>query len=190
MERQKLYCYADETGQDTVGDFFLVATTIFDARRQDELRRLLLKFEMASGKGEQKWTRATHSNRIAYIRNVLRNPAFFGALYFSLHGETVAYDDLMILSITKAIEAHVASREYAVVIVIDGLQRAEKMKYAKTLRRFGVKFRKIRGVNDKNDPFIRLADALAGFVRDAKAGDLALQKLYERALRKGVIRKI
>ncbi len=190
MKKQKLYCYVDETGQDTEGDFFLVAVVIFDADRKDELYRWLLEIEKSTEKREQKWTRASWEERRDYISSILNNSAFAGIFYFSSYRDTVAYDDLMILSIAKAMNAHVASSEYIAIILIDGLPWTQKLKFSRILRKFRVKFRKIHGANDKYDPFVRLADALAGFVRDARAGDLELQKLYERALRKGIIHEI
>jgi hypothetical protein len=35
---QKLYCYVDETGQDTKGDLFLVALVITGSERDEVLR--------------------------------------------------------------------------------------------------------------------------------------------------------
>ena len=51
---QKLYCYVDESGQDTKGDLFLVSVVITEEER-DELRRKLIKIEKTSQKGQRKW---------------------------------------------------------------------------------------------------------------------------------------
>lgn len=49
----KLYCYVDETGQDTEGTFFLVALVITGSER-DELRKFLIHAETNSKKGKLK----------------------------------------------------------------------------------------------------------------------------------------
>lgn len=49
---------------------------------------------------------------------------------------------------------------------------------------------KIRGVRDESDEFIRLADALAGFVWDALEGDSYALPLYRAAIRQGWIIKL
>jgi hypothetical protein len=43
----KLYCYLDETGQDTEGDLFLVSVVITEQERE-ALREELVKVEKAS----------------------------------------------------------------------------------------------------------------------------------------------
>ncbi len=53
--REKLYCYVDETGQDTKGAIFIVAAIISDGE-QSVLEKFLLGCEKASGKGIKKWT--------------------------------------------------------------------------------------------------------------------------------------
>ena len=56
MVSHKLYCYVDETGQDTKGALFVVSVAVTKKDR-DELRELLAKLEKASGKGKTKWVR-------------------------------------------------------------------------------------------------------------------------------------
>ncbi len=50
---QKLYCYVDETGQDTQGALFLVALVIVGQERE-KLRKLLRSLEGRSGKTTQR----------------------------------------------------------------------------------------------------------------------------------------
>ena len=47
---QKLYAYVDESGQDTLGAFFVVAT-VLTADNQERVRQALERLERASGKG-------------------------------------------------------------------------------------------------------------------------------------------
>jgi hypothetical protein len=186
--KQKLYCYVDETGQDTEGRIFLVAVVILESER-DQLRDELAEIERASGKRERKWTRATLAQREAYVRGLLSHPSFARAFYYSAYEETRAYVDLTVLSVAKAINTHTPD-PYAATFLVDGLRRTEQHRFASGLRKLRVSVRKMRGVSDENDAFIRLADALAGFVRDSRAGGRRLAPLYAEAIKKGAIREI
>jgi ribonuclease HII len=186
--KQKLYCYVDETGQDTEGDFFLVAIVILESQRE-ELRQQLIKIERASGKLARKWMRASQKQREEYIKSVIELPAFTYTLYYEIHRNTRSYTDLTMASISKAINMH-ASRPYTATILVDGLRRTEQQRFTQGLRRLNVKVRKVRGANDRNDALIRLADAFAGFVRDARLGNAALASLYAKAAKENIIRQI
>jgi hypothetical protein len=48
---------------------------------------------------------------------------------------------------------------------------------------------KVRGLRDESDAFIRLADAMAGFVRDWIEGEADLERLYHEAVVRGVLRE-
>ena len=60
--KQKLYCYVDETGQDTKGDLFLVALVVTGSER-DELIREAERIEETSGKGLMKWRKTALSRK-------------------------------------------------------------------------------------------------------------------------------
>jgi hypothetical protein len=49
---------------------------------------------------------------------------------------------------------------------------------------------KVQGRRDESDEFIRLADAMAGFVRDALEGNQQMGVLFERARRQGLIEEV
>ncbi len=49
---QKIYCYVDETGQDTKGEFFLVSVVIAKDER-DNLIEKLEEIERSTGKGRK-----------------------------------------------------------------------------------------------------------------------------------------
>lgn len=52
MEKTKLYCYVDETGQDTKGDVFIVSVVIPDDR--EAVLQYLEALEVRTGKGKAK----------------------------------------------------------------------------------------------------------------------------------------
>lgn len=184
-EQQKLYAYVDETGQDTGGTMFLVSVVITGEER-DAARRALQGIERASGKRERKWTRSRVRERAAYIEQCLDRAPLLGPVYYSHYHNTRAYVDLIILSTAKALHARVMDRPTATVFV-DGLVYAERRRFAAGLRKLNVVVRKVQGRRDESDEFIRLADAIAGFVRDSLEGDQRMGALFERAKRQRLI---
>ena len=186
-KKQKLYCYVDETGQDTFGQLFLVSVVITGSER-DDLRRQLRKIEKESGKKQKKWKSARPEQRRNYIQALLAIKKLTGHLYIAAYKDTKTYVDLTILSIAKSLHDFI-EKPYEVTVLVDGLKQSERFRFAAGLQKLRVKVRKVRGLKDEADEFIRLADALAGFVRDAQEGDPVMKRLYNEALRKGLIKE-
>lgn len=90
--KTKLYCFVDESGQDTKGELFLVAIILHDTTNLILLEDKLELLEKQTGKSKLKWK--------------------------------------------------------------------------KTNKDIKIKYRKIRGIKDEQNVFIRLADTMAGFLRD------------------------
>ena len=101
---RRLYCYVDETGQDTMGEFFIVSVVV-SADDRDELVSTLEKIGRSSGKGKVKWMEARHPARYEYIQTVLATPRFKSTLFFSAYRNSKAYMALTVLSTAKAIIA-------------------------------------------------------------------------------------
>lgn len=164
--KQHLYCYVDETGQDTGGQFFVVSVVISDSRR-DELIAALEAIERRSGKGNVKWMKVRGQQRVAYISEVLGSPLFKGSLYFSLYTGTKAYMATTVMTTAQAILRAQQSATPAVVYV-DGLPKSRLRWFGVELRRLSIRTDKIVGVRrEEADALIRLADACCGFVRAA-----------------------
>ena len=58
------------------------------------------------------------------------------------------------------------------------------------MRAFNRGVKKVRGLRDENDEFIRLADTFAGFIRAHFEGANYTEQLYERGIDKGVIAEV
>jgi len=189
MHKQKLYCYVDESGQDTKGELFLVAVVIVASHR-DMLRRKLKEIERSSGKMTKKWTRATTAQRRKYIEAICfaNENELAHTVSWSQYHDTKAYVDLTILSTAKSILSR-AKIPYEATVFVDGLARTERHRFAAGLRRLHVKVRKVRGIRDQSDEFIRLADAIAGLVRDVLENDASMKILYKTMERKRIIRQ-
>lgn len=186
----KLYCYVDETGQDTGGRLFIVAVIITSTQR-DELRRVLQRIEKTSKKRQLKWTDASRQQRNTYMQAVIETPAFKDLVNYSRYQDSRTYVDLTILSVAKAIHSKVDKTEmpYEANIFVDGMKRSEQHRFAAGVRKLGIKVRKARGLRDQSDEFIRLADAIAGFTRDALEND-DVKTLFKRAVKAGVISEV
>src|SRR5260221_644380 len=182
---QKLYCYVDETGQDTEGAFFLVSVVITQPERDKDIN-LLKAIEQQTGKGRVKWARAKDVQRIAYITAVLQEQSFKGHLYFAMHRNSLRYQEMTIDTAAQAITAH-AEKPYRATVIIDGLPKTLYRSYTVEFRKRDVQADKVRGANDDQDALLRLADALCGFIRDATEGKPSLQKLLEEAINRGYI---
>lgn len=61
--------------------------------------------------------------------------------------------------------------------------------FSSELRKLHIRIRKVRGARDEAEPGIRLADAFAGFIRDALEEEAYAQELYQEARKRGFVRE-
>jgi len=186
---QKLYGYVDETGQDTQGGHFFVAVVIVSSDEREELRTLLKNIEEQSNKRMAKWHKADWQRRRAYMKAILDSRRFHRKLFFSHYTDTREYLDHLITASAQAI-LRVATPPYRVTVQVDGLGKIERRSVGQGLRALRVHVEKVRGLRDESDAFIRLADAIAGLVRDGFEKNPAIQPLYQSALRSGLIQQL
>lgn len=186
---QKIYAYADENGQDTMGRVFIVGVVVLvDSQHKEVLSSACEAFEVASGKGKAKWGKSRPRKRLDYLRRVLADPRFRGKLRYSVFEHGKDYDLATIMAIAKAIHWS-KLHDFTSLVYVDGLSKTKRPEYAQQLRRLGIPTQKVRGVmKDENDALIRLADTLAGFIRDAlDKGTGEEHAIYTRARRKGIL---
>lgn len=163
--KQKLYCYVDETGQDTEGEFFIVSVII---AKEDiaEIVRVLESIEQTSGKGKTKWIRTKKEFKIAYLEQIVTSKLFKHKIFYSLSTNTKAYKEITLIAIASAITSAKDIEEYKASVFIDGLYKSEVPKMGAGLRKIGIHTEKVRGVKDEVDAIIRLADAISGLIRE------------------------
>jgi hypothetical protein len=186
--KNKIYCYVDETGQDTGGKLFIVAVVVAQQDRE-ETRKLLEEIEQRTGKKATKWQKSRSSKKKAYIERVFTHTIFHKKIYFSLYQENKAYQELTVLSIASAINASKTVGDYKASIFIDGLQKSEVAKVGAMLRKIGIHTEKVRGVRDESNAIIRLADAVAGFVREYVEDVTYTKVLYKLGVKNNVIKE-
>lgn len=181
---KKLYCYVDESGQDTHGKLFIVAVVVTDEQR-DELQRSLEQLEGTSGKHKRKWMKTRPKEQQTYIEGLVSDhlPARIYAKVYT--GQVGSYDELEVLAAAQALHLyrvahHIDVNDYGVTIIIDGLAKTLVFRLGSEFRKLGVKTRKVVGTRDEADPVLRLADAIAGLVRDGMEGKQECKVLQGR----------
>lgn len=170
---QKLYCYVDETGQDTKGRIYVVAVIISVLPKQ-QLFELLIEAETVSGKGKLKWHKNSTRKRDAYVKKALHNKVGVQVYYQIFSGPEILYELATVQAAANAVQKYVRDQnitEYKATIIIDGLPRSSQGKVGKLLRGLGVRTKSVRGERDEANPAIRLADAVAGLIRQSHEGD-------------------
>lgn len=186
---RNVYCYVDETGQDTPGRLFVVSVVVVNVERE-ALAARLEEIERQSGKGKVKWIHSRHPARLAYIQSVLASTVCTGILYFSAYRRNRSYMALTALSTAKAIIL-ASAQSAGTTVYVDGLPKARFRWFGVELRRLGVRTRKVGGVRrEDSDAMIRLADACCGFVRLALSGaSREVMELFEQAKKSGNLRE-
>jgi hypothetical protein len=185
---KKLYCYVDETGQDTGGKLFIVSIVIADTDRDQIVKQLEL-IEQSSAKGKVKWIKAKPDANFRYLKLILETKMFGGKLFYSKYRQTTDYVPMTILTAAKAVLAY-ADAKYKVIVLIDGLPKSRQRWFGSQLRRLHISTEKVRGVKkEENNALMRLADAVAGFVRQAET-NIKFHRLLKSALAAKVIKEI
>lgn len=166
LEMGSVHIYSDETGQQTRGRFFIVAGIALSAYRQ-KIRTDLLRIEAESGKELMDCHKTSPRRLRAYLAAALAMPELRGRIFFRVH-ERIDPSDYWPRTIDTLLAAAEVFRHgtQTVTIVHEGFTRGTRKKLARELKghgRFDVwpGFFEIR-------PEIRLADALAGLIVQAK----------------------
>ena len=182
----KLYCYVDESGTGSV--LFAVAVVITSDSR-DDLVDVCQRIEIETGKGRTKWSKASYEKRLAYLRAIVNDERFKNTLCYAIFDQVNDFDYATVLAIARAIEHADPTGGQKIVVFVDGLNDKKRREYSTQVRGRVSSFVEIRGVHrDESNALIRLADAVAGFVRDAQDKDSSdVVALFERAKRTGVI---
>ncbi len=189
ISRQKLYCFADESGQDTGGKIFLTAIVIKDDGGLSELRRSMEIIEQSSAKHQRKWTKTSDMTKQKYLKLLLENSHLRGSCFYSVYFNSKEYTSLLALTIARSVWVS-AEANYAVSILIDGLQDTQSETVRYQLKNLKVRYTKIRGMKDEQDALLRLADSVAGFVRDYTEGQGYTQQVFAELIRKKIICEI
>jgi hypothetical protein len=178
-QKCKLYCYVDESGQDTLGRLFVVSVVIVGRESRDRLEKVLADIEQASGKREKKWQEAKFEQRLLYLTGVLEVRDLQRQLFAAKYETTKEYESLTTFTIAQAVNT-VATEEYRVIIVIDGLSNAARQRVKRDLKKLKITYDKVIGGRDQSSALLRLADAMAGLLRDFWEGQEYAKEWYKQ----------
>lgn len=185
----KPYLYVDETGPDTAGALFIVGVVVISLESRDELADKLSEIEQRTAKGLRKWKKSERARRLDYMRVVLRELAPMFSLFYGIHHNTRDYTAATAATAADVIGLAAAGEDRATVL-IDALSTEGRKEIGVMLRRRKVRA-DVRGIKrDESNPLIRLADAIAGFTRDALEGGEEESRLWKRALKAGQLRDV
>jgi Protein of unknown function (DUF3800) len=166
---ERAHLYADESGQDTKGAFFLVSAVVVNGDQHDGILEWLESIEQRTRKGIAAWRSTEFKRKLDYLDRVLFDARLADAIYYSTYLETTAYRTCTITTVRRALDARYQDRtSYEVNVMVDGLLKNQRNRFAADLRQQGIPVRKVRGTRDASNALARLADAMAGFTRDAQ----------------------
>ncbi|MCE7874464.1 hypothetical protein DYH09_29415 [bacterium CPR1] len=176
----RLWMFADETGQDTGGTLFLVALVGVSQEGRQDLTDRFLDLENASGRTGRKWTRSDNRSREAFLEE-LPGLAELGRFFWRSWGPGKDYERRVAQTVADAAESYPEPRA-VLTPIIDGLDPKSRPTIAALLRSRGIRYRSIRvGTRDESEPLLRLADSLAGFLRDLHTGQKYSEPASTRA---------
>lgn len=185
----KFYCYVDETGQDTVGRFFLVSVVLIVQANKDGLATIIEEIEHRTGKNKTKWTKAKLDIRMRFLEEVSKVKDLQSSVYYSRYDDVTAYEQLTSLSVVRAVQAK-GEDDCSVTVIVDALTKKGREKMRLHLKHHQVKYDKIIGQKDEQSPFLRLADCFAGFIRDYIEGQRYAKELFLLLKQRGIITKV
>jgi hypothetical protein len=189
---EKLYCYVDETGQDTEGNIFII--TVVVPKDRDAILHYIESVEATSGKGKVKWGRANPEKRFHYLQTIFNQNKFSLGIYYSVYKNTKEYKTSTIITIVKALQAIKHYKQHKFVICVDGLGEKDQRYFGAQIHKLGIPSRRVRGIKkDESNALIRLADSICGFVRDVleeKKTEKELKAIYRKALRESRLKEV
>ena len=87
---QRLYCYVDETGQDSASSIFVVVAVV-TAQEQEPLRQALMDIEDVAGTGRRKWHKSRSSRRLRYLTLALERNLGGAEIFFGSYSKPLPY---------------------------------------------------------------------------------------------------
>lgn len=162
----KINTYTDESGQDTKGKVFVVCTIIILSDEVEAVEKMLAEVESDSDKNK-KWHQSGDKRRHKYINLLLEKKVFNHVyIYYSEYKNKIDYTYLVGSHIAKVILSFVDSKEYNSKIFIDKMDKRTMLGLTNEIKKYRIKYKKIRGLTEESNTCIRLVDALCGLIRD------------------------
>ncbi len=186
---QKLYCYVDETGQDSGSNFFVVVS-IVSGEEQNQVRNKLLEIEESNKVHARKWFNSRSPIKEEFLQNLLKEKLVQGDIYYSSFKKPLPFFLPMLETIEKAIKDKAGKEAYKAIVYVDGIDKKKAKELTGALRLKGVRLEYVRSARDESEPMIRLADRWAGCIRDALEGKEANIRILSKAEKVSYIKRL
>jgi len=168
-KKQKIYCYVDETGQDSGANCYITVVVV-SAKDQEEFRKKLIGLEKQSKVGAKKWRRSGSKEGELFLRETINEAFEYCKIYYNQYEKPIPFFFPTIEILYGAIKEFIDNKklDYETIIYIDGIDKRKAQALTNALRSKDIFLDHIRSVRDESEPCIRLADRWAGCIRDAK----------------------
>lgn len=83
--KTKLYCFVDESGQDTKGELFLVAVILHDTTNLISLENKLELLEKITGKHKLKWKKTNKNIKTKYLKELINIKELRNSIFYSTY---------------------------------------------------------------------------------------------------------
>lgn len=163
---KKINTYSDESGQAASGKDFIVSTVIIDTKNVGNLESLLITIEKESNK-IRKWTDSSMKKRANYAKLLLRRKIFSTVtVYYTIYRNKEDYVPLISTHLAKSILDHTKGEKYVAKIFLDKVNNKIHKMIRGEIKSHKIRYRKIRSLDDTNNVYLKLADAICGLARD------------------------
>ena len=185
---QKIYCYVDETGQDTKSEIFVVVAVV-SAGDQEQIRKQLLKIEKLVKTHKLKWHKLRNDRRMKYLALVLERKIASRDVYIGRYQKPIPFFFPMLDLVEKAI-TQAAKGEYTARVYVDGINKKVAKSLTNALRSRGISLGLVKSRRDESEPLIRLADMWAGCARSAFLNNKDSKNTFKQAKDRGYLQEI
>lgn len=164
--------YTDESGVVSKGKKFIVVTAIVENERRELFEKVLNEVERESGK-RKKWADVGLMTRTRYTSKLLKHNIFkLCTVYYSVHYSKADYISLVASQITKSIIDFSGGDDYAATIFVDLVSRKTTDGIQREIKRYKIRHKKIRALDDTNSVGLKLVDAMCELIRDINNKDI------------------
>lgn len=189
-QKQKIYCYVDETGQDS-GSNYYITVVVVSAKNQEGFRQKLLIAERESRVGARKWYRSRGKETIGYLQIFNKTNDDFCKIFYNKYKKPIPFLFPTIEIINESITEFINKKDCRAIIYVDGIDNKKAQELTNALRSKGICLDYIRNTRDESEPCIRLADRWAGCIRDcAERHDVVLERITEKAKRLKILKRL
>lgn len=168
---KKFTTYTDESGI-VKKRKFIVATVIVNNDKREEFEQLLREIEEESSK-KKKWADVGVQTRVRYTKLVIKKGIFnLCTVYYSQYFSKEEYVTLVSSQVAKSILTYAGNKEYKATILLDKVNKKMTENIKRELKRYNIRYRKIKGLDDTNNLGLKFIDTICGLVRDIENKDI------------------